>query len=254
MRPFYRTIRNATFFLVICFFTGLSHNCLYAQLRNPFSGFFKSLLDESKAELAIGEILENSFISECAVHNAELAVPEDKRINLFLNQVVSLIHVKPNHTFRISVLKSPIPGEIPFPGGMIVLTSGLLEIAKTDDEIRFILARNVLHIAFRNTLTAMKRENLYARALKILKKPENKRDKRENSNLLRDYIKAITIVDQQRADREAVELFAERKPIVEAGISLLEKCSKMFWPALPWDWHDFTGRIENLKVIATTAQ
>ncbi|MBF0546860.1 MAG: M48 family metalloprotease [Candidatus Riflebacteria bacterium] len=234
-----------TLFLLILLFPSQGT----AQMKNPISTFFSNLLDETQAEVAVGEILEDTFRKESALHGNENSIATDAEIIQGLSDILALLPAKPQYNFRVMILKNPIPGEIPFPGGLIVLTSGLLELASSKEEKNFILARNVMHISLRHPLTAMKRESLYARALKILKKPIAKRDQNDALTLLQDYIKAISIMDQQRADREAIQLFQNNPQIVEAAIKLLEKCTKAFWAALPWDWHDFSGRIESLKAI-----
>ncbi|MFZ2956484.1 MAG: hypothetical protein WA705_06315 [Candidatus Ozemobacteraceae bacterium] len=217
-----------------------------AQTRNPVSQYFSNLFDETSAEKAIGSLLEEAFRQECVGSGPERVIASASLDERMMNLV--LLTPRPALPYRLLILKSPIPGEIPFPGGMIVITEGLLALAHTFDEQTFLLARNILHIALRHPMIAMKREGLYARALKLLKQPQGRRDAREMRLLLRDYIKAAAGMDQQRADREAVALLPETTGLKAAAIELLERCSQALWPAMPWDWFDLSGRIDALKL------
>ncbi|MBF0502413.1 MAG: hypothetical protein HQM09_19900 [Candidatus Riflebacteria bacterium] len=216
-----------------------------AQTRNPLSQYISNLLDETSAEKAIGNLLEEAFRQECIASGPERLIAssalEDR-----LKQLAALTP-RPALPYRLLVLKSPIPGEIPFPGGLVVVTEGILSLTQTPEERTFLLARNLMHVALRHPLTAMKREGLYARALKLLKQTSDHRDNREMRLLLRDYIKAAAGMDQQRADREAIALLPDEPGLKAAAIGLLERCSQALWPAMPWDWFDLSGRIDALK-------
>ena len=56
-------------------------------------------------------------------------------------------------------------------------------------------------------------------------------------------------MDQQRVDREALALVPNPEAVQAAAIGLLKKCSQAMWPAMPWDWFDFAGRLEALSAL-----
>ncbi len=204
---------------------------LQAQTRNPISRFFSNLLDETHAEKAVGELLETALLAEISAGGSGPASESEPRIasTTRFDEALNRIAARSPRTgaiYRIMVLKSPVPGEIPFPGGLIVLTSGLIDLAVTAEEQQFVLARNVMHVVLRHPLMIMKREGLYARALRLLKQNPTRRDGREVRNLLRDYLKAAAGMDQQRADREALTLVPNPEPVKIAAIGLLKKCSE----------------------------
>lgn len=226
---------------------------LQAQTKNPISSFFSNLFDETHAEKAVGELLESALLEECAgnfpVPGGEPRLASTTQFDEALSKLAAR-SPRTGSTFRIMVLKSPVPGEIPFPGGLIVLTSGLIDLTTTADEQAFILARNLMHVSLRHPLMIMKREGLYARALRLLKQNPTRRDMRDVRNLLRDYLKAAAGMDQQRVDREALTLVSNPEAVQAAAIGLLKKCSQAMWPAMPWDWFDFAGRLEALSALA----
>lgn len=220
---------------------------LQAQTKNPISRFFSSLLDETHAEKAVGELLESALLAECS--GSEPRIASTSQFDEALTRLAAR-SPRPGGTYRTLILRSPVPGEIPFPGGLIVLTTGLIDLATTPEEQNFILARNVMHVVLRHPLMIMKREGLYARALRLLKQNPTRRDQREVRNLLRDYLKAAAGMDQQRVDREALTLVTNPDAAKEAAIGLLKKCSQAMWPAMPWDWFDFAGRLEALETLS----
>ena len=221
--------------------------------RNPISRFFSNLFDETRAEKAVGELLESALREECdGAMPLPGGVPRLASTTRFDDVLPRLAarSPRPGTTCRVLILQSPVPGEIPFPGGLIVLTSGIIDLAQTPDEQAFVLARNIMHVALRHPLMIMKREGLYARALRLLKQQPSRRDPRHVRMLLRDYLKAAAGMDQQRADREALTLVADPQAVQAAGIDLLKKCSQAIWPAMPWDWFDYAGRLEALGAVA----
>ena len=224
-----------------------------APTRNPISRFFSNLFDETRAEKAVGELLESTLREECAgALPLPGGVPRLASTTRFDDVLPRLAARSPRPAIscRVLILQSPVPGEIPFPGGLIVLTSGLIDLAGTSDEQAFVLARNIMHVALRHPLMIMKREGLYARALRLLKQQPSRRDPRHVRMLLRDYLKAAAGMDQQRADREALTLVTNPQAVQNAGIDLLKKCSQTIWPAMPWDWFDYAGRLEALGAVA----
>jgi len=212
---------------------------------NPIARYFTNLFDETRAESAVGSLLEEIFQHECKV-NAENRIASAPDLDALIVRLAARTP-RPSVPYRLLVLKSPIPGEIPFPGGLIVFTTGLLDLCQTPEEKAFLLARNLMHVALRHPLKGMKDEGLYARALKLLK--QRIRNPDQERFLLRDYTRAAANMDQKRADREAVALWDTPETLRVAGISLLKRCSQAMWPAMPWDWFDLPDRITALEQL-----
>ena len=61
------------------------------------------------------------------------------------------------YTFRVEIDDSPVPNAMAFPGGLIVVTTGLLDEVKTENELAFILAHELGHYRNRDHLRAMGR-------------------------------------------------------------------------------------------------
>lgn len=216
-----------------------------AQARNPFTRYFSGLLDETRAEIAIGQRLVNDFLGETGGASRSIDLSE---IDALVARLASQT-TRPALPYRVLVIDSAVPGEIAFPGGPIILTSGLLALAATPDERTFLVARNLVHVALRHPMTVIKKEGLYAPTLKILKQPEGRRDRESVRQVLRGYIRAATGMDQKKADREAIRLFPDPETGRQAGLTLLRKLEKELWPIAPWEWFDLPGRIQSLEAL-----
>ncbi len=233
--------------VVLLLLAGLVGVCqASAQERNPLASYLSRLLDESRAEIAIGRLLLADFLTEMDGASRTIPLPE-------LDALVERLATKtarPALPYRVVVIDSAVPGEILFPGGPIILTSGLLALAATPEERAFLVARNLVHIALRHPMAVIKKEGLYAPILKNLKLSEERRERETVRHVLRCYIKAATGMDQKKADREALALFEQPEVGRQAGLSLLRKLEKELWPIAPWEWFDLPGRIQNLESLA----
>jgi Zn-dependent protease with chaperone function len=61
------------------------------------------------------------------------------------------------YTFRVEIDDSPGANAMAFPGGLIVVTSGLLDEVRTENELAFILAHELGHFRHRDHLRALGR-------------------------------------------------------------------------------------------------
>lgn len=217
-----------------------------AQSRNPLASYFSRLLDESRAETAIGLLLLSDFLKETDGASRTVPVPD---LDALVERLAARTS-RPTLPYRVVVIDSAVPGEIAFPGGPIILTSGLLALAATPEERAFLVARNLVHVALRHPMAAIKKEGLYAPILKNLKLTEERRDREAVRHVLRGFIKAATGMDQKKADREALALFDQPEVGRQAGLSLLRKLEKELWPIAPWEWFDLPGRIQSLESLA----
>lgn len=65
----------------------------------------------------------------------------EKRVNSVAKQISKVAGTD----IKIFVIKDSTAEAYVYPGGIIVLTSGILEIAKTDDELAFIIGHEISH-------------------------------------------------------------------------------------------------------------
>lgn len=227
-----------------------------ASARNPLSSYLSRLLDESRAEIAVGQLLADGFIAELAsgtspatVSTAVPAAPASAD-DEFIKRIVADLATKcprPTMPYSVAIVDSAIPADIPFPGGPIVITTALWQQAKSPVEKEFLIARNLMHVALRQPMIAIKHEGLYARALKLLK--QRTRDPQLLRQAVRDYMKAAETMDQKRADREGIMLSSNPAAVRDGGILLLKRLTEMLWPFQFGAVDDFLARVHALELL-----
>jgi len=210
--------------------------------KNPISSYFSGFLDETKAEIAIGKILFDGLVEQSGGLSKFASYPDLDKLASDIGKKASR-----NLAYKVLVIENPVPKEIPFPGGLILITQGMKGLLQTDLEREFIIGRNVAHISLRHPMNVLKREGLYAKLLRVLKKPSAKVDPEQIKKIVRDYIGALPRMDQLKADKEAVVLSSNPPALGKAAIQLLKRCSETLWPAMPWDWNDIPARIQSLE-------
>ena len=122
-------------------------------------------------------------------------------------------------------------------------------MADTPEAREFLVARNICHCALRHPLMMLKKESLYARALKLLKRRPEQRSSEELRDLIRDYIKNVPNLDHQKADRESLSLCLAPEKARLAAIAFLNRWSQALLPIMPWDWLDLPARIHALEKL-----
>jgi len=212
---------------------------------NPVMRYFTQLLDETRAEIAIGELMRDQFLSEFPEY---LSIASDTTMSLRMRKLAeSSSRAELNYT--VLVIESDIPDEIPLPGGTLIVTSGLLKAAGTGEQRDFILARNVMHIALKHPMKLIKNEGLYPTILNQLKaRPEN-RNPQALRKVLRDYLRNIPKLDHKKADLQGILLTSSPEKTRKAAIEMLKSFSIRIWPVLPWDTGDLPTRIAELEKL-----
>lgn len=230
-----------------------------ASARNPLSSYLSRLLDESRAEIAVGQLLADGFIAELArgtspatVSAAVPAAPASPASadDEFIKRIVADLAAKcprPTMPYSVTIVDGAVPADIPFPGGPIVITAALWQQAKSPAEKEFLIARNLMHVALRQPMIAIKHEGLYARALKLLK--QRTHDPQQLRQAVRDYMKAAETMDQKRADREGVMLSSNPAAVRDGGVLLLKRLSEMLWPFQFGAVDDFLARVRALELL-----
>lgn len=235
-----------------------------ASARNPLSSYLARLLDESRAEIAIGEVLSEAFIAELALGSqaspgsgsafiapsmtaAAIGAAENETITGIVAELATRCP-RPTMPYSVRIVDSCIPANIAFPGGPIVITTALWLQTRSPAEKEFLIARNLMHVALRQPMIAIKHEGLYARVLKLLK--QGTHDPQMMRLAVRDYMQAAETMDQKRADREGVMLSSNPAVVRDGGVALLKRLTEMLWPFQFGTVTDLVARIRALELLA----
>lgn len=214
-----------------------------AYARNPIVKYFAHLLDETKAERAIGNLLKEGFINEL---KGKISISSSDSLTSEVQKFV-MASQRPEVRCSVYVIKSDIPDAIPLPDGTIFITSGLLKAAKNDSQKDFILASTMMHVILRHPMKLLKKEGLYAKFLNFLKIPEEKRKPEVLKSLIRDYLRNLPTINQKKADIQGILLTKSPEATRLEAIKLLKGFSASIWPSMPWDRGDIDERIKNLE-------
>jgi hypothetical protein len=216
-----------------------------AFAKNPIFDYFSKFLDETKAEIAIGKMMEEAFIKAIApntpaANNTELQA----RVKAF-----AINSPRPELQYKVMQIESNTVDAFPFPGGTIFITTGLVNSIKDQRQLDFILARNIMHIALRHPMKLIKQKGLYPGFLTLIKKNPEKRDQKFTLNLIRDYIRYLPHMNQEKADLQGILLTKSPEQTRLAALKLLNGISQVIWPVTPWDRGDLSTRIQKLEAL-----
>lgn len=216
-----------------------------AAAKNPIVRYFSRLLDESRAEMAIGELMLNRFFKELAGNvKIELEPELTARVRKLAESTS-----RPDFQYSVYLMKSEIPDELIFPGGAILITTGLLDSAVDDLQKDFILSRNLMQQVLRQPMKLLKKEGLYAGFLNQIKLAEDRRDDKRIRSMIRDYLRNLVKMDHKKADLQGILLSESPEKTRKAAIELLKNFTGRIWPVLPMDTGDLPGRIEELEKL-----
>ena len=227
----------------LCLLMVCAVSALYAQTRNPIIRYFSRLLDETRAELAIGELISGEMLREMTKKQPIVA---DAALTKRMQQL-SESSSRPELQYHVYVVDSESIDEIPFPGGYLILTSGLMAKADSPAKVDFILARNQALIMMRQPMKLIKKEGLYPSFLNYLKLPEAKKNKQDLRVYIRDYLRSLPKMDHRRADIQGLLLTRSPEQTRKGAVQMLKELSDNIWPATLWDSGELEQRIEMLE-------
>ncbi len=235
--------RSATILLLLSAMLLINANQLMAV--NPVVRYFSSLLDETRAEIAVGDLMRTNFINkvgEAVVINHDKALSEKM-------QKLAQNSSRPDRSYSVYIIESEMPDEIPMPGGTLFITSKLLQACDNDEKLSFILARNLMHMVLKQPMKLIKNEGLYPRLLNQLKLKPEKRDETKLRACIRDYLMNLPKMDHKKADLQGILLTTSPEKTRKAAIKMLGQFSIRLWPVLPWDTGDIPMRIQELEKL-----
>jgi hypothetical protein len=216
-----------------------------SSAANPVVRYFSRLLDETRAEIAIGELIKEHLLREMP---ASFAVASDVELTARMKKLAEN-SIRADMNYSVMIISSDIPDEIPLPGGTLMLTSGLLAAAATQEQRDFLLARNIMHMALKHPMKLIKNEGLYPKLLNQLKMAPEKRNSQQLRALIRDYLMNLPKMDQKKADLQGILLTPSPDNTRKAAISMLSGFSVRVWPVMPWDTSELPVRINELEKL-----
>ncbi|MEM7409601.1 MAG: M48 family metallopeptidase [Myxococcota bacterium] len=87
--------------------------------------------------------------------------PRDVALQELLDRLLAHAPESP-YTFRVGVLEDPQPNAMAFPGGSILVTSGLLDAVESENELALVLGHELGHYAGRDHLRGLGRSLAWA--------------------------------------------------------------------------------------------
>ncbi|PKL42425.1 MAG: hypothetical protein CVV41_14910 [Candidatus Riflebacteria bacterium HGW-Riflebacteria-1] len=216
-----------------------------ASAANPVVSYFTRLLDETRAEIAIGELMRDQFLTDFPEF---IKIASDTELSERMRQLAEN-STRAELKYNVLVINSDIPDEIPLPGGTLILTSGLLTAATREEQRDFILARNIMHMVLKHPMKLIKSEGLYPTVLNQLKTRPEGRKPEVLRKVLRDYLRNIPKLDHKKADLQGILLTRSPENTRSAAIEMLKSFTIRIWPVLTWDTGDLPARIAELEKL-----
>lgn len=217
---------------------------------SPVFNYFANLLDETKAEIQIGKLMKDVLIKDVSsTYNIAISESLTKKIRELANN-----STRKSIIYEVYIIDSEIPDEIPFPGGTLIITKGLLNHLNTEEKLDFILARNIVHVANKQPMKLIKRLGIYPTLLNQAKLKPEKLEKTKVLIALRDYLNGIGKLDHFNADKEALHLTKAPEKTKKAAIELLSKFNTSIWPILPIETANIPDRVDRLKELKIIRQ
>ncbi|HAE37263.1 MAG TPA: hypothetical protein DCG57_01340 [Candidatus Riflebacteria bacterium] len=216
-----------------------------ASAANPVVSYFTRLLDETRAEIAIGELMRDQFLTDFPEF---IKIASDTELSERMRQLAEN-STRAELKYNVLVINSDIPDEIPFAGGTLILTSGLLTASTREEQRDFILARNIMHMVLKHPMKLIKSEGLYPTVLNQLKTRPEGRKPEVLRKVLRDYLRNIPKLDHKKADLQGILLTRSPESTRSAAIEMLKSFTIRIWPVLTWDTGDLPARIAELEKL-----
>lgn len=227
-------------------------NCTVVLADNAFVSYFKRWIDETRVELAIGNLLLNQFTQDLP---KEYNFHEDEILSGKFTAFIEKCGVKTGGVkFKVMVIESEIPDEILLPGGILIVTRGYLQHALKPEQQDFILARNAFLSFRKQPLVVIKHEGMYPKFLDSIKLSDSKNSKKKVQDLLKAYLAIVSKMNHKQADVQGALLTSNPDETRKSAIEMMSGFSVQIWPPLPFGTVDLPSRIAELKEIKLPQQ
>src|SRR6478735_932871 len=145
-----------------------------------------------------------------AAFGGEARAPQAQRLLSDITRRLIEASDRPDESFQITILNSPVVNAFALPNGRLYVTRGLLALANDTSEIAAVLSHEIAHVTLRH---ASQRNELQARSTLI---------KRVTENVLNDAEKAAVIQNQSRSTLASFSRSQELEAD-QAGVKVLAR-------------------------------
>lgn len=133
-----------------------------------------------------------------------------------------------NYKWRFGVIQSDSVNAFAMPGGYVLVSSGLLKSLESEDELAFVVAHEVAHVARRHHYQVVQRQRLAEQAAKGLQTLAQDSDTAKLAQASGQiYARGLDKSAEFEADRLGVEYMTKVGYDPAAALSVLEKLQRM---------------------------
>jgi predicted Zn-dependent protease len=133
-----------------------------------------------------------------------------------------------NYKWRFGVIQSDSVNAFAMPGGYVLVSTGLLKSLETEDELAFVIAHEVAHVARRHHYQVVQRQRLAEQASKGLQALSQDSDTAKLAQASGQiYARGLDKGAEFEADRLGVEYMTKVGYDPAAALSVLEKLQRM---------------------------
>lgn len=133
-----------------------------------------------------------------------------------------------NYKWRLGVIQSDSINAFAMPGGYVLLSSGLLKTLESEDEVAFVVAHEMAHVARRHHYQVVQRQRLAEQASKGLQAVSQEGDTARLAQASGQiYARGLDKGAEFEADRLGVEYMTKAGYDPAAALSVLEKLQRL---------------------------
>lgn len=137
-------------------------------------------------------------------------------------------HSPANYKWRFGVFRSDAINAFAMPGGYVLLSAGLLKTLESEDELAFVLAHEIAHVARRHHYQVVLRQRLAEQAAGNLKAATQDSDTARLAQASGQiYARGLDKSAEFEADRLGVEMMARSGYDPAASLSVLERIQRL---------------------------
>lgn len=148
----------------------------------------------------------------------------------YVNLLGSSLAIRSSASYKwvFGVIQSESINAFAFPGGYVVVTTGLLKQLKSEDELAFVLAHEIAHITKKHYYNVLRKQRLTEQASKNLKAMNTGSENTQLANMSGlMYARGLDKASEFEADKAGVELMSNTGYDPAAALSVLEKIQSL---------------------------